>query len=83
VELSKEGVHRCEGVLGLSFKVNVRQDGSGWIDDHCRKSDIPFLTTFYIGLGNEATVKHPPELVNSMKGLLTEMLAKYDGELGE
>ncbi|MBP1995443.1 helix-turn-helix transcriptional regulator [Paenibacillus eucommiae] len=77
VELSKEGVQRCEAEMWAVPKLNTRQDGSGWLEGSFPRSDIPFFAKFMIGLGIEATVKNPPELVDCMKDLLSEIMAKY------
>lgn len=77
VELSKEGVQRCEAELWPAPKLHIRKDGTGWLDDNVPKSDIPFFAKFFIGLGYEATVKKPPVLVDCMKRMLSEIMAKY------
>ena len=77
MELSKEGVRRCEAEFWSAPKLHIREDGTGWLDDHVPKSEIPFLATFFLGLGNEATVKKPLELVDYMKQMLSEIMAKY------
>jgi predicted DNA-binding transcriptional regulator YafY len=77
VELSKEGAQRCEAELWTASKLNIRKDGSGWLEDNVPKSDIPFMAKFIIGLGNDATAKNSPELVEHMKRLLSEIMAKY------
>lgn len=91
VELTKEGIQRCEAALwqpkinmqkaevGPSPKVHVRDDGTGWLNHNVPKSHISFLAKFFIGLGNDATVKNPPELINCMKRMLSEIMAKYEG----
>nr|WP_227014054.1 WYL domain-containing protein [Paenibacillus psychroresistens] len=56
VELSIEGVQRCETELGRRIKLHIRKDGTGWLDHFTVKSDIPFLAKIFIGLGTEAIV---------------------------
>jgi predicted DNA-binding transcriptional regulator YafY len=77
VELSKEGVQRCEAELWSAPKLHIRKEGTGWLDGNVPKGDIPFFAKFFIGLGIEATVSNPPELVDGMKRLLSEIMAKY------
>jgi len=77
VELSKEGVQQCEAELWLGSKLNIREDGTGWLEGNVPKSDLSFYAKFFIGLGHEATVKKPPELVDCIKGMLSEMIDKY------
>ncbi len=77
IELSKEGVQRCEAELWPVPKLHIRKDGTGWLDGDVPKSEISYFTKFFIGLGSDATVKNPPELVDSMKRVLSEIIAKY------
>ncbi|NEW05730.1 WYL domain-containing protein [Paenibacillus sp. SYP-B3998] len=77
VELTKEGAQRCEAELWQAPKLHIRKDATGWLEGNVPRSDIPFLAKFIIGLGNEAMVTKPPELVNDMKRLLSEIMDKY------
>jgi len=77
VELSKEGVQRCEAVLWLVSKLHTRKDGTGWISGNISRSDIPYFSKFFIGLGNEAMVTNPPEMVDCIKLMLSELMARY------
>ncbi|WP_123042586.1 helix-turn-helix transcriptional regulator [Cohnella candidum] len=76
-ELSRAGVQRCESELWLAPLLDVREDGSGAIDNDVSRGDIPFYTEFFIGLGNEAELKEPAELKDSIRRRLSEMLARY------
>lgn len=78
VDLSREGVQRCESELCPVPRIDMRPDGSGRLDQNVPASELLYFAKFFIGLGNEATVKEPQELVVRMKGILTEMMAKYD-----
>jgi predicted DNA-binding transcriptional regulator YafY len=77
VELSREGVQRCESDLSRRFIVNVREDGTGWIEDQIKLSNIPFFAKYFIGLGEDAWVERPPELIEDMKQRLAKLLEKY------
>ncbi|BBI33392.1 helix-turn-helix transcriptional regulator [Cohnella abietis] len=77
-ELTKEGVQLCEAEPWPVPKLHIRQDGTGWLEGSISKRDILFFAKFFIGLGNEATVTHPPELLECIKINLTELMAKYD-----
>ncbi|WP_248927896.1 helix-turn-helix transcriptional regulator [Paenibacillus hamazuiensis] len=74
VELSKEGVQRCEPELGRRGRLHVREDGSGWLEGDVPRTEIPFLAKFFIGLGTEAKVREPRELIDCMKRNLSEMM---------
>lgn len=77
VELTKAGMQRCEAELCPMPTLYWREDGSGWLDTDMPESEIPYFAKFFIGLGNEATVVEPPELIDQMKQLLREILDKY------
>ncbi|KQL45983.1 DNA-binding protein [Brevibacillus choshinensis] len=76
-ELTKEGVQACEAEHWLVPTLHVRQDGTGWVEGYLPKSDIPFFTKFFIGLGKEVTVKSPTELLDEIRRNLTELMTKY------
>lgn len=76
-ELSKEGVQACEAEPWPVPKLHIRQDGTGWLEGNIPKSDILFFAKFFIGLGNEVTVRNPPELLDCIKRNLSELMAKY------
>lgn len=78
VDLSREGVQRCESELWPVPHIDKQLDGSGRLDQNVPAGEMMYFAKFFIGLGNEATVKEPRELVDRMKEILTEMLAKYD-----
>ncbi|TBL77885.1 helix-turn-helix transcriptional regulator [Paenibacillus thalictri] len=77
-KLSKQGVHMCEAVLWLKAYLHTREDGTGWLEGPIPKADIAFYGRFFIGLGHEATVRQPPELIGDIKRLLADMMSKYD-----
>lgn len=77
VELSKTGLQKCEQERWLTAYLHHRQDGTGWIEGEFPQKDIPFLATFFVGLGKDATVKHPQELVDEIEKLLSQLLERY------
>ncbi|GIP33451.1 YafY family protein [Paenibacillus sp. J2TS4] len=76
-ELSRAGVQRCEAELWLAPMLQVREDGSGVIDRDVSRSDIPFYSSFFIGLGNEVVLEEPEELKDTIRKRLSELLARY------
>ncbi|MBU5348191.1 helix-turn-helix transcriptional regulator [Paenibacillus lautus] len=78
VDLSREGVQRCESELCPVPHIDMQPDGSGRLDQSVPVSEILYFAKFFLGLGNEATVKEPQELVDCMKGILKKVMAKYD-----
>lgn len=77
-ELTREGVQRCEAELRPEPRLQIREDGSGMIDQDIPESEMLFFARFMIGLGMEATVKEPPEMISCIKSMLAEITAKYE-----
>lgn len=78
IELGRVGVQACEGELARRLRLIVREDGTGKLEGQIPRSEIPFLARFFIGLGGEATVQRPPELVSAMRDMLLELMRKYE-----
>lgn len=77
VELSREGVLRCEAELWLAPILHCRKEGTGWIKGEVPTEELSFFTDYFIGLGSEAVVKAPLELIEGIRHKLTAMLDKY------
>lgn len=75
--LSRAGVQRCEAELWLDSKLHVYEDGSGVIDMEMSRSDIPFYTSFFIGLGEEVVLEEPTELKDAIRRRLSKLLTRY------
>lgn len=77
-ELGPIGVQMCEAVIWLGSYLHIRVDGTGWLEGPIPQSDLAFYARFFIGLGNEVTVKQPSELVVYMKRIFAEVMNKYN-----
>ncbi|ANE46439.1 DNA-binding protein [Paenibacillus swuensis] len=79
VELTATGVQRCESVLWPAHKmqIHVREDGTGWMDDPIHASSLPFFGQYFIGLGMDAKVNAPDELIHVMREMLDKLMAQY------
>lgn len=77
IELTALGIEACEGSLLPRFRLELREDGTSLLRGQIPPGEIPFLADFFIGLGREATVTRPPELIEAIKRKLTELLDKY------
>lgn len=77
VELTREGVLRCESELWLSSMLHSRENGTGYLEGEVPRGELPFYTDYIIGLGEEATVIEPLELIESIRSKLTVLLGKY------
>lgn len=77
VELSQEGVQKCEAEFWLKPHLQINPDGTGCLEMQIAKKDLSFFAKFFIGLGDHATVKQPAELIEGIKNQLTILLDKY------
>ncbi|NMO95097.1 helix-turn-helix transcriptional regulator [Paenibacillus lemnae] len=77
VDLTSEGVERCEAELRPAPQVIKYEDGSGAIRQSVPASEMVYFARFFIGLGDEAQVVGPPELIDEMRQQLSSMLARY------
>ncbi|EHB62268.1 MULTISPECIES: helix-turn-helix transcriptional regulator [Paenibacillus] len=76
-ELTREGVQRCEAELCPVPRIDVKPDGSGRLDQEVPTSEMRYFAKFFLGLGNEAVVLEPKELVDSIRDILRELTEKY------
>jgi len=79
VELTATGVQRCQSEMWPAHKlqIHVREDGTGWLDDQIPTSSLPFFGQFFIGLGMDAKVKAPDELIHVMREMLGKLMEQY------
>jgi predicted DNA-binding transcriptional regulator YafY len=79
VELTAIGVQRCESELSPahSMQIHVREDGTGWLSNQTSASSLPFLGQFFIGLGMDAEVKAPDELIHVIRIMLDKLVTQY------
>jgi len=79
-ELSKEGVEACEADPWTVSLLQVRNDGTGWLEGDVASKDIPFFSSYFVGLGKQATVLQPKELRTAIRQLLSELMVQYEDE---
>lgn len=77
-ELTRSGVQACEAEWRSLPSLHVREDGTGWLAGEAAKEDLPFLASFFMGLGDEINITEPPELLEVMRQRLSELMRKYD-----
>lgn len=78
VELTREGVRRCQSDVWLTRWIDLHEDGSGTICTKMSSSYVPWAVHFFLGLGMEANVKHPPAVREQIQRKLQELLRQYD-----
>ncbi|MBB6730584.1 helix-turn-helix transcriptional regulator [Cohnella zeiphila] len=77
--LTRSGVQRCEGELWLGPMLRVGEDGSGELEGSVPRGDVPFFAEFFIGMGKNAIVSEPAELLEEIRTQLADLSAKYRG----
>ncbi|WP_339325196.1 WYL domain-containing protein [Paenibacillus sp. FSL W8-0194] len=79
VELTATGVQRYESEMWPPHKmqIHVREDGTGWLGNPVPAGSLPFFGHFFIGLGTDAKVKAPEELIHIMREMLDKLMAQY------
>lgn len=77
VELTPEGVRRCQSELWLSSSIHIRENGSGVIQRTISSSYMSWAVHFFLGLGAEANVCRPAELRSLIQQKLQQLLSLY------
>lgn len=75
--LTARGVALAERVQVVSARVRRLPDGSGRFEGRCPPSDLDWFARFFAGLGDEATVHEPPELVARLRVLGRGLAARH------
>ena len=75
--LTKADVQACEAEPGPVTLLHIREDGTGWLEGSIAKRDLLYFAKFFISVGKDVTVKHPPELLDCMKSYLSELSSHY------
>ncbi|MGA3677293.1 helix-turn-helix transcriptional regulator [Lysinibacillus agricola] len=78
VDLTPEGVRRCQSEVWLSQWLQLREDGFGTIRTKMNTSFTPWIVHFFLGLGMEANVKHPQVVREQIKSKLQELIKQYE-----
>ncbi|MCY9549508.1 helix-turn-helix transcriptional regulator [Lysinibacillus xylanilyticus] len=78
VDLTPEGVRRCQSEVWLSQWLKLREDGFGTIRTKMNTSFTPWIVHFFLGLGMEANVKHPQVVREQIKNKLQELIKQYE-----
>ncbi|MEY9976314.1 helix-turn-helix transcriptional regulator [Lysinibacillus sp. RC79] len=78
VDLTPEGVRRCQSEVWLSQWLKLREDGFGTIRTKMNTSFTPWIVHFFLGLGIEANVKHPQVVREQIKSKLQELIKQYE-----
>ncbi|KOS62958.1 YafY family transcriptional regulator [Lysinibacillus agricola] len=78
VDLTLEGVRRCQSDLWLAQYINLHEDGSGTIRTKMSTSFISWSVHFFLSLGMEANLKRPQVVREQIQSKLRELIKQYE-----
>ncbi|CAM4261696.1 hypothetical protein BAMA_04525 [Bacillus manliponensis] len=78
VSLTREGVLKCDFNPWVRENIQLSENGSGTINTHLNKEEIPYMSEFFFGLGTDAKVQEPAEMVNLIKKQAANLLGMYN-----
>ena len=78
VDLTPEGVRRCQSEVWLSQWLKLREDGFCTIRTRMNTSFTPWIVQFFLGLSMEANVKYPQVVREQIKNKLQELIKQYE-----
>jgi len=78
VDLTPEGVRRCQSDVWLSRWIEMHEDGTGTIRTKMSASYTPWAVHFFLGFGMEANVKRPQQVREQIQSKLQEMVRQYN-----
>ncbi|QJC52672.1 YafY family transcriptional regulator [Paenibacillus albicereus] len=77
--LSEQGVIRCQAERHLAPLIRRSPDGGGQLQGHVAASELDYMAGLLAGLGLDASVQGPPELIGLVRRRLTDWLDHYGG----
>ncbi|WP_374016499.1 YafY family protein [Paenibacillus thiaminolyticus] len=80
VELTRLGVRKCEADPWVDKGITRHPDGSGTIDTSIGEGEIEYYAERIFGLGTDALVKEPPELVDFIRDKLEQLRSRYGSD---
>jgi predicted DNA-binding transcriptional regulator YafY len=78
VKLTRDGVRKCQLEPWLEKKIVVHSGGTGLIKASLSKREIRYYADFFLGVGTDAEVLEPDEMVKVIKEKLRELQSMYD-----
>lgn len=78
VNLTAEGVRRCDIEHWAEENFLINEDGSGVLSTAIKNSELEYLSDYFLGFGCEATVLEPAELVGIIKKKLAKLSNVYN-----
>lgn len=76
-ELTREGIRQCNNQPWLESHIKIADHDHGYIDMEIDKSEIDFVSKFFIQLGTNAKVLESQEIIDSIRNQLQDTLLNY------
>lgn len=77
IRLTKKGCKLADGHHQLSNLITPLPDGSGLLETTILYTEIDWIVRFVLGLGQEALVEHPPEVIDKLQCELANLTERY------
>jgi predicted DNA-binding transcriptional regulator YafY len=77
VELNREGIRQCNSQSWLESNVIIANEDYGYIDMKIDKSELEFVSKFFLQLGTAAKVIEPPEIIEAICRNVQDILLHY------
>lgn len=81
--LTRQGVLRCRTELWPPLDIQVLDDGEGWLEQQVPEEELPFYAGFFVGMGTDAQVLEPPELLVQIRSRLLDLWSRYEAGSGQ
>lgn len=77
VRLTRKGVRASEGNMAFADCVELQEDGSGLLKTDMHRDNFPYFSGIFLGLGADAVVEEPQEMVEWIQKQIQELSAAY------
>lgn len=78
VELTREGIRQCQSKTWLEPHIVITDDENGYIDTIIDKSEIDFVSNYFVQLGTYAKIIEPQEIVDNIKKHAYSLINHYE-----
>lgn len=76
-ELTREGIRKCNSQPWLEPHIKVTDENHGHVDMNIDKSEVSFVSSFFLQLGTNAKVIKPQEVIDNICRQLNDTLHHY------
>lgn len=77
VELTREGLRQCKGIPWLEPYIHTTNSDNGYVDTMIDKSEVEFISSYFVQLGTCAKVIEPQEIIDNIRKKAYNLLNHY------